>query len=86
MIEELAFASSSMKFGQLRSGDADKARKQLKRWIAQTGRVTQAAYSSKAGGPGRLKVVFVKLYGLGTFVILDTGSVPSLMSRDFCQK
>lgn len=46
----------------------------------------QAAYSNTAGGLRSLKLNVVHVYGIEINAIVDTGSVPYLMSWDFCQK
>lgn len=83
LLEELARAASGMNFGQLARGDADEAKKKLRRLFRMSRIHTLGAQenpNSDIGDLRRLKVIPVRVYGTFSQVLLDTGAVPSILS------
>lgn len=79
MVTELGSAASGITFGQLLRGEAEEARKLLKRLLS--GSVSKAhAVMSASGLPRHLNVVLLRLYGTETYGHFDTGAVPNLLS------
>lgn len=75
-----------MNFGQLLPEDAGEARKQFKRLVSITIKVTQASEANPLDGPLRLNIVTVKADGTETHALLDTGAVLNLISWYLLQK
>ena len=66
-------------FGQLMRGDADEAKKEIRRLLAGSNTRKSVAAAAKAT-PRRLKVVAVRVFLTDVQALLDTGAVPNLLS------
>lgn len=85
LLAELAMAPSGLTFGQLLRGDADDARKELKRLVKNNAR--KKIIAGPVVTPARrLKVVAITVQGFRTQALFDSGAVPNLISRNLADK
>ena len=78
MLAELARALCGLTFGQLMRGDADDAKREIRRLFSS--RVSRSVLAQVSRLPRRLKVVTIRVCGTVTQALLDSGVVPNLMS------
>lgn len=84
-------ASTSLTFGQLIRGDGEKAKSEIRRLLTRGARVRRNVTDAVPGSspnlrPRRLKVVKIKIFGLDTEALLDSGAVFNLISSKLCKK
>lgn len=87
VVSELANASTNLTFGQLIRGDGEKAKSDIRRLLsggAKLRRNVTAAVSAPKIRPRRLKVVKIKVYGMDSEALMDSGAVPNLISERLC--
>ena len=80
VVSELANAPSGLTCGQRVRGDAEGARREIKRLLSRKlGRSRRFAGHTDVF-PRRLRVITVQVYGTDAQALLDSGAVPNIMS------
>lgn len=82
---ELATAPIGLTFGQLLRGDAEDARKDLKKIIRPISS-KRPAINAATSSPRRLKLVPVKVFGHKTQALFDSGAIPNLISSRLAER
>lgn len=83
MLTELARAPCGRTLGQLMRGDADEAKREIRRIFSS--RVSRSVLTQVGGPPRRLKVFSVRVYGMVSQALLDLGAVPTLRTSELCE-
>ena len=85
VLEELSSAPTGLTFGQLIRGDAEIARKTMKK-VLNLGRSSISFTGATKTIPSRLKLVTVSLYNNEFQALIDSGAVPDLISKTVVDK
>ncbi len=83
VVSELTNAPSGITFGQLLRGDAVGAQKDMKRLFTSrpASRTAAAVREAESSVPRVLLVAPTSIFGTRWWALLDSGSIPNLMSR-----
>ena len=79
VVAELSNAPVGLTFGHLMRGDAEEAKEEILRLLADSNTRKSVAASASAT-PRHLKVVAVRVFRTNVQALLDTGAVPNLLS------
>ena len=82
MRSELAYVPSSLTFGQLLRGDANEAKKEIRRLLTKGGRRGSALVVHIDTRPQGLRLVPVRKYGTKAKALLDSGATQNLISPE----
>ena len=79
VLSELSNAPNGLKYEQLVCGDADEAKKEIRRPLTKGGRRGRALAAHVDIHPLRLRLIPVRIYGTEPKALLDSGATPNLM-------
>ncbi len=80
---ELAAAPSGLTFGQLLRGDAEEARKDLKKIL--NSKSVSRINNTVSDSPRRLKLVSLRIHGFKVQALFDSGAIPDLISQEIAE-
>ena len=80
VVSELANAPSGLTFGELVRGDAEGARREMKRLLSRKLGRSRGFAGHTDLFLRRLRVIIVQVYGTDAQALLDSGAVPNIMS------
>lgn len=85
VIQDILDKPSGMTYGQILSGQAEEARKKLRKVFPTSGK-GQVLATPAAAEPERLKLIPVTISGVETQALLDSGAIPNLISVALVQE
>ena len=86
VISELAKASCGLTFGQLARGDAEEAKKRLRRMLSPSAKKKRTVAAPVGEIPRRLKIIRIAVSGTDAESLFDSGAIPNLLSSSLCQR
>ena len=86
VISELAKASCGLTFGQLARGDAEEAKKRLRRMLSPSAKKKRTVAAPVGEIPRRLKIIRIAVSGTDAESLFDSGASPNLLSSSLCQR